>query len=336
MIGQWLMRDSVLMFVDKFAVGVKEYSLDGTFLNEHIRQGRGPDEMICPPHVSAIDECSGDLTMQDQNGVIVRFDRNYEKAEDNDYTAWFNELDTTFLSLDWKLLYDHPDPEIPQMYEYNFECRRMRAKGGMTFLPVITEHAHYNGYSRADKARKFWREAYTFISFDPDDIAGTKHLFGHYPPVYRSRNLPVFATYDFYLQDSTVVVGFAADLNLYVMDFDGNILKSFGFEEDGVGNEWPQTKNFEQYESSRLRLLKEYGRYGRISHCGRYIFRNCKLPGDRGWRLQIYEDDGYDLIGIIDTDDELDVLGSYDGTIYASCGVDLDAEQFKIVKFRID
>ena len=40
--GQWHMKDSLLCFVDEYAVGIKEYDLSGHFMGEHIRQGKGP------------------------------------------------------------------------------------------------------------------------------------------------------------------------------------------------------------------------------------------------------------------------------------------------------
>lgn len=44
--GQWHMKDSLLCFVDEYAVGIKEYDLSGHFMGEHIRQGKGPEEVL--------------------------------------------------------------------------------------------------------------------------------------------------------------------------------------------------------------------------------------------------------------------------------------------------
>ena len=75
--GQWHIKDSLLCFVDEYAVGVKEYDLDGKFVGEHIRQGKGPDEVVAASFSSSFDKTTGDLIMQDSNCFIHRFSKDY-------------------------------------------------------------------------------------------------------------------------------------------------------------------------------------------------------------------------------------------------------------------
>ncbi|MGM9738756.1 MAG: DUF1573 domain-containing protein [Candidatus Cryptobacteroides sp.] len=332
--GEWFIRDSVLLFIDRYSVGVKEFTFDGQFTGEHIRQGRGPDELISPAFSTALDETDGSLVFQDSNCWVARFDRDYRRVL---YCSqpWFAMLDSGFSERDWSELYLRPDPETPEMYEYNYICERNKAAGHRLYIPVTTEHTQFNGFEKASNSRRYWCESYIFISFNPDDIAGTRHLFGHYPPAYRKRNIPVFGDYDFCLKEDGLIVSFAADPNLYIIDYEGNPISSFGSAESGIKGDYPSTKSFREYEDAYKKQRSEYGHYGRIARCGGYVFRTCRLDGSAGSILQIYEESSFDLVGRIPVKEGFEVIGECGGTFLARQRVDLDKEEFVLVKFRL-
>ncbi len=233
----------------------------------------------------------------------------------------------------WSDLYNNPDPEVPEMYEYNFECGRMQSLDSEVIMPVITEHVSYNGYDRRYN-KGFWKDSYIFIRFRPEEIASSKVLFGHYPPVYSKRNIPAFSKYDFCADENGVIVTFAADPRIFMMDYDGNVTGSFGFPEDGISGDYPATSSFEEYESKRKRMMEEKGFYDRLVRCGDFIFRTCRLDKSAGTVLQIY-DNNYDLVGRVQVSDGFEVIGEYDGTYYAYSSLDLDSEQFILLSFRM-
>ena len=330
--GRWFVSDSSIFFVDKYVVGVSEYDLDGKFMGSHIRQGNGPNEMIAPAYSSAFDLKTGDYVVQDSNCWLYKFNRRFEKTFATEF-PWFMALDSAFTEKDWALLYDKPEPERPEMYEYNYVCRRMCADGEKVVLPVTTEHVHYNGF---DGNKSYWRDSYIFISIVPEDIRGTRRLFGHYPPVYRKKSIPVFADYDFFLSDSTLTVGFAADSNVYVMDYDGDVLFSFGFPEEKISAGYPKTGSFDEYEKVYDVYRNKYGYYARLSSAGGYVFRSCKLDGaDGGWVLQIYDGRTYDLVGRVPVEAGFEVIGECGGEFYAFLKVDVNAEEFVLLRFEI-
>ncbi len=330
--GQWHIKDSLLCFVDEYAVGVKEYDLDGHFVGEHIRQGKGPDEVLSASFISTFDKTTGDFVMEDSNCFIHRFSKDYKKLFTLD-KAWFTALNPNFGDKSWADLYNNPDPEVPEMYEYNFVCGRMQSVDSEVILPVITEHVSYNGYDRRHN-KGFWTDSYIFIRFNPEDIASSKVLFGHYPPVYLKRNIPAFSKYDFCADENGIIVTFAADPRIFIMGYDGDITGSFGFPEDGISGDYPATSSFEEYESNRMRMMKEYGFYDRLARCGDYIFRTCRLDNSIGTILQIY-DGSYDLVGRIPVSDGFEVIGEYNGIYYAYSRLDLDSEQFILLTFKI-
>lgn len=330
--GQWHIKDSVLCFVDEYAVGVKEYDLDGNFIGEHIRQGKGPNEVLAASFISTFDKVTGDFVMEDANCFIYRFSKDYKKLFSLD-RAWFTALSPNFGEKGWSDLYNNPDPEVPEMYEYNFECDRMRSVDSEVIMPVITEHVSYNGYDRR-LGKGFWTDSYIFIRFRPEDVASSKVLFGHYPPVYSKRNIPAFSKYDFCVDENGIIVTFAADSRIFMMDYDGNVTGSFGFPEEGISGDYPATSSFEEYESKRKRMMEEKGFYDRLARCGDYIFRTCRLDRSAGTILQIY-DGNYDLVGRVPVGDGFEVIGEYDGTYYAYNSLDLDFEQFILLNFKI-
>ena len=46
MTGQWCLRDSELIYLDRYIVGIKHFSLEGEFLGETVSHGRGPGEAL--------------------------------------------------------------------------------------------------------------------------------------------------------------------------------------------------------------------------------------------------------------------------------------------------
>lgn len=81
-------------------------------------------------------------------------------------------------------------------------------------------------------------------------------------------------------------------------------------------------------------MRAEHGCYDRLSRCGDYIFRTCRLDNSAGTVLQIY-DANYDLVGRVRVDGDFEMIGEYGGAYYAGNGLDLDSERFIILKFNI-
>ena len=332
LLGEWLMKDSVLYFIDNYAVGVKAYDKDGNFISENIRQGKGPNEMTLPALISAFDEKNGNLVIHDKFYNILRFTPNYEMTY-NSNKGWLDKLDADFDKAAVQELYENPDPEVPQMYDYNLTVRRMLCRADTVYLPVVTEHVSYNGYETSCNARDFWRISYLFLTFAIDDLEGSHKLFGHYPPAYYKKNIPVFSTYDFCMDREFLYVSFAADPLIYALDKQGKVLFSFGFADPDIAGDYPQTTTLEEYDEEFERQRAQYGYYDRIFLVDDLLFRTCKTDKNI-WKLQLYRD--YDLVGDIVIDGPMEVLGEYDGRYYAFVDVDLANECFKIIRFSYE
>ena len=334
--GQWLMRDSLIYFADNYVAGIKTYSTDGVYKETNITQGRGPDEMLSTAWCSAIDQYNGTFVFQDKNSALQIFSSDGKHKVLDTRSAWFTQLGDNFGKSEWRELKQKPDPEIPQMYEYRYECDRMLSYNGSVILPVTTEHVDYNGFAKSAKASEYWRDSYIFITFNAEDIADTKHLFGHYPPVYHKKNIPAFSEYDFcFLDKERLLVSFAADPDMYIMKLDGTVENSVGFADKNISCDYPQTRTFIDYEENVRAHREKYGYYGRLSHCGGFIFRTCRC--DSGiWKLQVYDESTFDMVGNIELGIKpLEIIGFHDGYFYAYRDIDLHKEEFILLRFRI-
>lgn len=335
--GVWLMREggNKIFMIDKYSTGANVYRLDGSVDTVLIKEGRGPNEVVGPAWIAGFDNSTGDLTWIDGNCFISIFTPALTTIKKSYTTSWSNLLDTTFYGAKLTDLYNHPDPEEPYMYEYNYVVNRIQYLNNQLVIPVITEHISFNGYYTKCQADRFWKESYIFIAFDPYDIGSTKTIFGHYPSVYQNgKNIPIFSTYDFFIKGRSIYVTFAADPNIYVLDKKGKPQFAFGVSDEAIKGKYPETKTFEDYDDKFSEQRKEYGYYGRLFNNEDYTFRTI-YTDNKEWKLQIYKE--FDLIGDIPTGSSQAEIFGYgsDGSYYAYVKNDLDNEEFVLVKFKL-
>ncbi len=333
--GQWLISPAgnKLFFADRYAVGVYSYYLDGKYDTSFITQGRGPAEMSTPSLSACFDE-NGNFISLDHNSGVNIFSHDFSTRLFYEPLSWFVAIDSSFNNRSWQNLYNSPNPEIPQMYEYNSYVGRISYSSGKLFMPIITEHVSYNGYEKGSHASDFWKNAYTFICYDPLRISSSFKMLGHYPSVYQKNNLPVFSRYDFCVSENKVYVSFNADPYIYVMDVEGNPLYSLGFPDTKIKGDYPSTSTFEEFEERAKKQRKKYGYYDKLYVDHDYVLRTCHIS-DGECKLQIYKNN--DLIGDVMLPYNCQILGrGADGYYYAFKRADYENEQFVIIKFTIN
>ncbi len=332
--GKFLMSAAgdKIYFVDYNAVGVSEYSLAGEYLGTKVMRGRGPDEMIAPSQGCTTDNM-GNLILLDSNSGITIFDRSLEHKLFFTQSPFFQLLDEDFGQEDWNVIYNNPDPEVPQMYEYNLIINRLAFDGERLYIPISTEHVSYNLFERTSNSADCWKKSYILMSFVPNRISETKQLLGHYPPIYSERNIPSFGRYDFAVYGRKLYVSFNADSKIYVLDINGNPLYSFGIADPDIKCDYPQTRTFMEYEDKEFDHRQKYGYYDKLFLSEDITFRTCKTDSGR-YKLQIYK--GVDMTGDILLGRNMEVIGcSSDGYIYAYTRADYEEEKFVLIKFRI-
>lgn len=325
--GQWLLKRDRLLYVDKHMVGVREYDFDGNFLRKGISRGKGPNEMSSPFFVSMV-TTDDELTGMDSMWQIFCYDTLYHWV----FPHFGLFSDHTINDANYEELLRNPHPEQMAIYEYNFYVNKICRYGQQLFVPVVIEHQRFNGYEINSDAKKFWKTSHIFVLIDLE-TQQTQKLFGTYSPAYQAKNIPNFSGYDFDIKGKNLYYAFAADTLIYIRDLDGVLKGTMGFSSPGISSSFPETKTVDEAESQREEQLKKYGYYTTLTMAGDYLFRGYKKEEDKGYGLQIYKN--ADLVGDIHTTEEMNILGYQDGFYYGELPVDVDGEQFRIVKFRL-
>lgn len=335
MIGQWLLASGQFYFFDECVVGVKVYSLSGDLVGEYIQEGRGPNEMFSPSWISAYDQESETFVIQDNNARLHRFDTTFTCLWETG-AAWFlTKSNRVADNSAMRKLYDYPDPEAHEIYEYNLDCHRMLAKQNRIIMPIVSDHFKFNKYNINSHSRKYYREAHTFMQYVMDSLAIAPSLFGTYPPVYKKGTLSMFSEYDYFQDADSLFVSFAASPYIYKMLLDGTIVASFGSREEGISGRYPAIRTFRKYEEQYRHQRDECGYYSRLTYYNGYVFRTCKLDGKNGWKLQVYERGSGDQVYDILMPNDVEVLGYTDDFYYAFVREDLEKEKFIIIRFKI-
>ncbi len=330
--GQWLMWQDSLYFLDMFSAGVRVYDLDGNYVHEAIRAGRANHEIWAPSLVAAVDTHQNKLVFCDTQMVLNVFSENYEKNFTT-ASAWFTLLDEDFGIKQWNKLYRHPNPKEPEIYEYAVDSQRLVISEEGVTLPVESTHVLYNGYNVSNRARQCWKKNAVFITFDLSNIPATRRLWGRFPPVYQEGNYPVFAAVDICVGKDVYYVSFAADPKIYVYNLMGSLVESFGSPDTRISCKYPQTRTLEEYDRNCRQQLMEFGHYGRLFFDGRYLLRTY-YTDEKKWGMQVYE--GYTLVGDCMLPGPVEIIGKMPGgPFYAFASVDMDREQFLLLKFEL-
>lgn len=335
LLGQWLMTPETLCFFDECVVGVKVYSLSGDFVDEYVQEGRGPNEMISPSWISAYDPESRTFVIQDVNARLHRFDANFSCIWES-RAAWFlTKSSRASNQKAMRKLYDYPDSEAHEIYEYNLDCHRIVATQNSIIMPIVSDHIKFNKYFITSHSREYFRTAHIFMQYETDSLDTAPLLFGNYPPVYKKGTLSMFSEYDFFQDKDTIFVSFAASPKIYKMLLDGTVLSSFGYPEKDITARYPAIRTFQAYEEKYREQRDKYGYYSRLSCYNGYVFRTCKLDGTHLWKLQVYERKNGNQIYDIEIPNNIEILGHADGFYYAAVGEDLEKECFIIIRFKL-
>lgn len=324
--GEWHLKDNKLYFIDQALVGVKVFDLEGQYIAEYIEKGRGPNEILQPILAGSFSD-GGDFVGIDQGWMISLFDGSFKKEKS---CILFGDIDGD--KKVWDNLLQNPDPDEFRMYEFFISARSVRFLNDQIIIPVITEHVDYNGFYKNANTQDFWLKSYNFLTIDIQNRK-TGKLFGHYPPIFRERNIPTFSLLSFDTGNGHIYCSYGADSLIYVRDNNGRLINSMGYAASSIRGEYPETETFEDYSSNHRKHQKEYGYYKRIKIANDHLFRSYKKDGDTGYGLQIYKNN--DLIGDISFSEDIYIIGYSNGFYYGVLPGNMDLEQFRIVKFEL-
>ena len=326
--GSWIMKEDTLVWFDKYTHGAHLFSIDGNYITRRIEKGDGPNDMKTYPWAVCSDKNDG-VVILDANNMIHHYDNTWQKKE----KAFYFQRGDKMSDKGWEDLYNNPNPENPYMYEYNFNVGQLTMADDTTLIiPAITEHVKFNGYSPSMGSEEYWQKAYNFMGVNIVD-SSPNTLFGHFPAVYREKNIPIFSSYNMTVKDSDIYVSYTADSLIYVMDKSGTLKKMIGYASALGDVNYPITLSFDEAEENMGAHRKKYGRYMNIYAYGDYIFRTYAKENKTGYGLQVYKKDN--MVGDIPMDSPIYVVGYKDDVFYAFLSPDKEKDLFRMVKFKL-
>lgn len=323
--GEWLLMDSMLVFLDKAIVPIKKFSLTGEYRDRFFRYGRGPGEFSLP--ALFFQKIRPDAYFYiDRNSNLILMDSIFRRRKE------VNFLREIAKDADMKKLYRHPDPKNTAMYELETGNNQILLFDGKIICPVTTEHIHYNGYFKKSKAYDFYRESYTLMALDTATLSCSK-LFGLYPPMYHNKIIPNFKACHTATDGYLLYVSYEAAPGIYVYDKQLNLFGYFGEAVPGISSEYPSTNNLDEAESNFKKHRETYGYYSKIKCANNYLFRTYLLPGGKTG-VQIYQE------GVLVSDSLLpypcfSFIGYYSPYYYALADVNLEDETFTLLTFKL-
>ncbi len=324
--GEWVINNNRLFYNDYIVTALLEFDTLGNYIDNRIKHGRAANEWTSPFvtvtfHDTSMYSIDFSWRIHCYNNSFYREKQPVEMLHDIPYS-----------NSDWNNLLNNPDVNVAQMYEYNFDTRDLLIYNDALILPVVTEHIKYNGFYINAQAESFWRDSYIFMEIDKENFSTLK-LFGHYPHIYSTKNIPVFSIYSFDKFKEELIVSFNADSLIYCYNKDGEVTNTFGYSSKNIKDNYPETYTYEEFQDKRKQQRKSYGYYSHLSVVGNYIFRTYKSEGQDNYGIQIYHDKN--LIGDIQTTQEAYVIGEINGTFYAALPADIENECYQLLKFRI-
>lgn len=324
--GEWHTNGSSIFYNDYLITGLIEFDTLGNYIENRIKHGRASNEWVVPF-----------VTVASHDTLIYCIDFAWNiHCYNNSYSRIMRPIpmlhDIPYSNSDWNNLLHNPDVNEPRMYEYNLDSRNILIHHDALILPIVTEHVKYNGYYVDANAKSFWKNSFIFMKLDKDDFT-TLMLFGHYPEIYKTKNITIFSKYYADIYNDELIVSFNADSLIYCYDKDGVITNTFGYSASNIKDNYPETYTYEDFQKLRKKHLKDYGYYSHLKVIGNNVFRTYKSAGENSYGIQIYH--GKDLIGDVKTTQEAYVFGEIDGVYYAALPADIDNDCYKLLKFRL-
>lgn len=229
-----------------------------------------------------------------------------------------------------EVLLKHPDPQKSQMYSFIYDGN-LKASNEKILFPVLSQHPAFNP-ATSDYAAK----AAVLGEMSLDN--GSVRIFGNFSPFYtKDFNSMVFCySYSDWYNNGNIVMTFAADPHLYVVDEDFNIIKSFGQPGRNMDVKYTNVKNIQDFNKNWLNQSSIKGHYTFLKYVTdqNLIFRGYhKSKMEKTDGLQIYKDGV--LIGDVDVPIGFKVADYIKPYFYSAPFIDEDKEEIKIYKFKL-
>ena len=322
--GQFIVRKNQLLFCDEVFALVQIYDQKGEKIARKLGKGKGPSDLPNLYRATVSRDESNDLVVLDKSWNLYCIDTNYVR------------IGSSFLDFEqrqkYKDLLNHPDFENPGIYEVEYYGADICSKNGQVLLPITTEHPKLN--SLANNCETYYKDVYMFALFDLQ-TGKLKRMLGKRPPIYLNYHyLPNLNYFKTAWVDDYIYYSSEIDPKIYVMDLDGNLLKSFGLKGRDLNTNYLPTRSLEDSESNFLTHREIFGYYNYLDYENGFFFRGYQKGGEETTDgLQIYKKET--LIADFDVPVGTYYIGFIKGYHYLFLGSDEENESFTLGKFKL-
>ncbi len=317
-VGSFHWNGQEVLYIDNLYGFIEGYSLEGAFLDTHLKLMSGPEELAGIAQLGI-----------DKSGYLVKGGGwNFYRYD----TEW-NFVKKFFLNTnDGSSVADlmsNPNPKSPLMYELqNYNEKFEFTPEGHFWSKIDTEHPLFNAFA----TREFYREAYMIGEVDIE-TGGLRRLLFNRPASYENyRFVPNHIFYDYHISPSgNSWFTFEVDSLIYTYNAQLKQTQSYGRAGKDMKMNYPESDiveaayDNELFPNSRLR----YGYYKDIyvDEESDLTFRTYRTgsadpelydENQTPLRLQVYK--GSEWVGDFEVPNRFKVLGKIDKGRYVADG----------------
>lgn len=284
--GKILINKDKLLFADELFNVIYECDLNGDFKKIVAEKGKGPRDIAgCGYFIESKDG----YILTTKNWIVSEMSNNWERK---------NLFSINFpLAHSLKEVRNNPSCEYIGIYELDIFCKNIcEFDNDHLLIPITTEHFKLNGYGT--NSEEYYKNSY-ILGIVNKEKGIVEKMIGHRPDVYRkNKYIPNFNWFSFTIIKNEIIVSFAADPKIYVLNKKGENLYKYGFSGKNMKIDYKCTTNpnialkntqedfikYDYYNS--IKYIKETGLLFRTyknrskDHDGMQIYKDCSLIAD--------------------------------------------------------
>ena len=304
--GNYYLNDTTITLADAMACTFYDFSLDGKFLGDYFRKGRGKNEITAMMFAYPIE---GDLnnrclivdnsygsnifkTTEKELGRNVALKFHWDGKQESDYTSpkMYGIIGLADLGLSF-----HLTPDSMMIFQAGIINRN-------TASPDAIESNRYSNGAIFGKLNLQTMEV--------------DSMFGHFPDIYKQHTIPHIEYFDYAMASDTLYVSHAIDSLIYAYRYPDKLLYTFGYECKGINRNYTETTRIDLGEIFE-KDIQNVGLNTELIYCKENqtlarTYIKSMVTGETG--LQIYKDNN--LIADVDVPAFFKLLGYKNGSYY--------------------
>ncbi len=328
-VGFFAFGEHTLFYVDQLFSQIHTFDLEFNKAGEFLGKGDGPDRQNVINGFLPYVDAKSHLIVGGNETVL--FDLDFSRQSNYpiswDYSDSYSEMENS------------PNASMIGLYEIAWRSRGnnlsllVDINRKEILFPLEMSHPKLNGFLH----KEYYESVHTIgkYSMNQKKING---VFGNRSSVYLE--YPFIPNFDFFYLESksdSILVSFAVDPMIHILDSKFNLIGKFGYEGVGVSQNYPKTDNIENAIDNYKEDLTKAGFYGHLYYDKKsgYLFRSYFPEGKgKGYsRLQVFENQV--LIADVKVPERFRVIGNSENGFIADGVLDEKNETMAIYQFEL-